>query len=205
MGYAGYVPAKLPQDLSVVQVLLKQARPPPPPPSPVLLPARTRSSREELRKGASVRLHGRRIRCAFRVKRRAISRVVAAAPAKFDLARDVAAPTCPRGRGPRPTPPPPPAPAQISNGDALEILYRLTYNVIVQPGEAKFRKLRLSNAKINAAVVQTPGALEMMREMGWTLVEEGGEQWLTLPSASKVTMKEARWIQERQEQCAKSG
>ena len=93
---------------------------------------------------------------------------------------------------------------QISNGDALEILYRLTYNVIVQPGEAKFRRIRLSNAKINAAVVQTPGALEMMREMGWTLVEEGGEQWLTLPSASKVTMKEARWIQERQEQCTKS-
>lgn len=51
---------------------------------------------------------------------------------------------------------------QVMSTEALEILYKLVYNVVISPGEAKFRRIRLSNAKINAAVVQTPGALEAL-------------------------------------------
>lgn len=46
---------------------------------------------------------------------------------------------------------------------------------------AKFRRVRLSNAKIKAAIVDVAGALELMMLFGFQLVEEGSESFLIFP------------------------
>lgn len=53
--------------------------------------------------------------------------------------------------------------AQISSPEALEVLYKLIYNVVVSPAEEKFRRVRLSNPRINAAVLGTEGSLDALR------------------------------------------
>ena len=46
---------------------------------------------------------------------------------------------------------------------------------------AKFRKVRLSNAKIKAAITDVHGALDIMLCVGFQLVEEDGESFLVYP------------------------
>ena len=46
----------------------------------------------------------------------------------------------------------------------------------------KFRKVRLGNAKIKAAVVDVEGALDLMMSVGFQLAEDGGESVLMFPS-----------------------
>ena len=48
-------------------------------------------------------------------------------------------------------------------------------------GAAKFRRVRLSNAKIKAAIVDVDGAVEMMLAAGFQLVDEDGESFLVYP------------------------
>ncbi|EFN52168.1 expressed protein [Chlorella variabilis] len=74
---------------------------------------------------------------------------------------------------------------------------QITYNAVVNPGDAKFRRLKLSNAKIKAAIVDTEGALATMRELGWQEGEEDGEAVLSLKGAA--TMAQVRTIQETQQ------
>lgn len=49
---------------------------------------------------------------------------------------------------------------------------------------AKFRRVRLTNAKIKAAIVDVVGALELMMLYGFQLAEEGGESHLVFPLGS---------------------
>lgn len=49
---------------------------------------------------------------------------------------------------------------------------------------AKFRRVRLSNAKIKAALVDVTGALEVMMTFGFQLAEEDGESYLVFPLGS---------------------
>lgn len=51
--------------------------------------------------------------------------------------------------------------------EILELLEKLTRNVVRNPGEEKFRKVKLTNAKIAAAVAEAPQMLEVLGEMGW--------------------------------------
>ncbi|KAL7579865.1 hypothetical protein ACA910_004876 [Epithemia clementina (nom. ined.)] len=46
---------------------------------------------------------------------------------------------------------------------------------------AKFRKVRLSNAKIKAAIVDVEGAFDLMISVGFQLAEEEGESFLVYP------------------------
>jgi hypothetical protein len=46
---------------------------------------------------------------------------------------------------------------------------------------AKFRKVRLSNAKIKAAITDVNGALDVMLAVGFQLMEEDGESFLVYP------------------------
>jgi hypothetical protein len=48
---------------------------------------------------------------------------------------------------------------------------------------AKFRKVRLSNAKIKAAITELHGALDIMLSVGFQLTEEDGESFLVYPPA----------------------
>ena len=49
---------------------------------------------------------------------------------------------------------------------------------------AKFRRVRLTNAKIKAAIVDLQGALEVMMSFGFQLTEEDGESYLVYPLGS---------------------
>jgi len=66
--------------------------------------------------------------------------------------------------------------------ETLELIEKLTRNVVRNPGEEKFRHIKLSNEKIRMAVKEVPGAVGAMKEMGW--VEE--DDSLTLPASVKL-------------------
>jgi len=51
--------------------------------------------------------------------------------------------------------------------ETLELIEKLTRNVVRNPGEEKFRRINLSNPKISAAIADVPFAVDVMREMGW--------------------------------------
>ena len=57
---------------------------------------------------------------------------------------------------------------------AAEVLGRLLANITAAPGEAKFRRLRLSNPRIQSAVVDVSGGVELMLACGFEVVFEEG-------------------------------
>jgi hypothetical protein len=61
---------------------------------------------------------------------------------------------------------------------SLELIEKLVRNTVQQPAEEKFRKIRLTNAKIAEAITNVPGAVAAMEEMGW---QKEGEEFLVLP------------------------
>lgn len=78
--------------------------------------------------------------------------------------------------------------AVISNSQeavvaSFGILQKLVVNATTK-SDAKFRRVRLSNAKIKAAVVDVEGALDIMRSVGFEWVEEDGEAFLEYPADS---------------------
>lgn len=53
-------------------------------------------------------------------------------------------------------------------------------------------QVKLTNAKINATVVEVPGALETMKLMGWEEATEDGAAVLLLPKGKNITMAQVR-------------
>eukprot|EP00931_Biecheleriopsis_adriatica_P067531 TRINITY_DN41650_c0_g1_i1.p1 TRINITY_DN41650_c0_g1~~TRINITY_DN41650_c0_g1_i1.p1 ORF type:complete len:687 (-),score=192.83 TRINITY_DN41650_c0_g1_i1:59-2077(-) len=70
----------------------------------------------------------------------------------------------------------------------MELMRKLLQNVVDNPGEAKFRKLKLSNARIGALFAED-GAREGFEALGWNLAETGDS--LELPSAADLSMTAA--------------
>ena len=62
---------------------------------------------------------------------------------------------------------------------------------MVNPGDDKYRRLRLSNPKIAAAVVDVPGALDALLAMGWER-DAADAGFLVCPKGVRVTMAEVR-------------
>lgn len=48
-------------------------------------------------------------------------------------------------------------------GEAAEVLQKLLRNILAAPGEAKYRRLRLSNKRIQEAVVDVSGGVELLQ------------------------------------------
>jgi len=68
--------------------------------------------------------------------------------------------------------------------EALEIIHKLTKNIVANPKDDKFRKIKLTNAKIAEKITDIPGAVDLMKEMGWVAKEiEGEGSVLELPSS----------------------
>merc|ERR1712048_1181776 len=63
--------------------------------------------------------------------------------------------------------------------ETLELIQKLTQNVVRNPTEEKFRRIRLTNPKIAAAITDVPNAVDLLKEMGW---QQEGEE-LVLPAA----------------------
>lgn len=102
------------------------------------------------------------------------------------------------GYVPAKLPPPKPSSVQaqlweIKNPASLEVIAKLLRNVVVQPSEEKFRRIRLSNAKIHSLVREERGALETLLAMGWIVdPEDKDEDMLILPKGVQFSMNEVR-------------
>jgi len=56
--------------------------------------------------------------------------------------------------------------------EILELLEKLTRNVVRNPGEDKFRRVKLSGAKMVAALAEAPTMMDVLQEMGWVAEED---------------------------------
>lgn len=83
------------------------------------------------------------------------------------------------------------AAAQIANLESLEIISTVCRNIAVNPSEGKYRKLRLSNAKIQQNIVVPTGALAALQTLGWVLDSDDADS-LIFPSGRQLTMAQVR-------------
>lgn len=89
--------------------------------------------------------------------------------------------------------------AKVPTLESLAILEKLSYNIAVQPKEAKYRRLKLSNAKIAGSVVGVDGARDFLLGVGWEFQEDAQDgDVLVLPAAKGITMATVRDVQEAQ-------
>uniref|UniRef100_A0A061S311 PUB domain-containing protein n=1 Tax=Tetraselmis sp. GSL018 TaxID=582737 RepID=A0A061S311_9CHLO len=113
------------------------------------------------------------------------------------------------GYAPAKLPPPRPSDLEaalraVCSTDSLTVISTLCRNCAIQPKEDKFRKVKLSNKKIHSAVVDTPGALEVMLKLGWVenTTEQDGDV-LEIPSGQYITMEQVRKVDEAKERLEK--
>merc|ERR1719326_902497 len=70
--------------------------------------------------------------------------------------------------------------------DTLELIEKLTRNVVRNPKEEKFRRIKLSNKKISESITSVPGAVELLRVMGWVDAAASAEDGPTLELPASV-------------------
>lgn len=68
---------------------------------------------------------------------------------------------------------------------SLEIVLKLLRNIVREPENSKFRKIRLSNPKIKEAIGEAAGGVELLEFVGFKLQEEDGEMWTTMEVPTK--------------------
>ncbi|KAL1556537.1 plant UBX domain-containing protein 2 [Salvia divinorum] len=71
------------------------------------------------------------------------------------------------------------------NDGSVEVLIRLLRNVVKEPENAKFRRIRMENPKIKEAIADVPGGVELLECIGFELKEEGSEIWFVMKEPSK--------------------
>lgn len=71
---------------------------------------------------------------------------------------------------------------------SIEIVLRLLRNVVKEPENAKFRRVRMGNPKIREAVSEVTGGVELLECVGFGLREEDGEMWaiMEVPSEDRI-------------------
>ncbi|KAK2980755.1 hypothetical protein RJ640_015674, partial [Escallonia rubra] len=77
---------------------------------------------------------------------------------------------------------------------AVEVVVRLLRNVVREPENVKFRRVRMGNPKIKEAVSDVVGGVELLEFVGFELKDEGGEMFalMEVPSNERiVVIKEA--------------
>lgn len=67
---------------------------------------------------------------------------------------------------------------------SVEVVLRLLRNVVKEPENGKFRRIRMGNPKIREAIGDVPGGVELLEAVGFGLREEDGEMCavMDLPS-----------------------
>ncbi|PIA26626.1 hypothetical protein AQUCO_09100056v1 [Aquilegia coerulea] len=81
--------------------------------------------------------------------------------------------------------------AFASGGVSVDIVLKLFKNIIKEPENPKFRRIRLSNPKIREAVVEVAGGIELLECVGFSLQEETGEMWAVItevPSNEQLSL-----------------
>ncbi|KAG9458739.1 hypothetical protein H6P81_003247 [Aristolochia fimbriata] len=86
---------------------------------------------------------------------------------------------------------------------SVEIFLKLMRHVVKEPGNGKFRRIRMSNPKINEAIAMAAGGVELLEGIGFRLQQEGEEMWATMeaPSDEQISsLTEALSLLERKHQ-----
>ncbi|KAH0869466.1 hypothetical protein HID58_076488 [Brassica napus] len=63
---------------------------------------------------------------------------------------------------------------------SVDVLLRLLKNIVKEPENGKFRKIRMSNAKIKEAIGDVAGGVELLELVGFELKEENDEIWAVM-------------------------
>ncbi|KAF4355433.1 hypothetical protein F8388_015187 [Cannabis sativa] len=63
---------------------------------------------------------------------------------------------------------------------SIEIILKLLKNIVKEPENAKFRKIRMGNPKIREAIGDVVGGVELLEAVGFSLKEEDGEMWASM-------------------------
>ncbi|XP_016482625.1 plant UBX domain-containing protein 2 [Nicotiana tabacum] len=73
---------------------------------------------------------------------------------------------------------------------SVEVVIKLLKNIVKEPENAKFRKIRMGNPKIKGAIGDVVGGVELLEFVGFELKEEGGEIWavMDVPSEEQLVM-----------------
>lgn len=82
---------------------------------------------------------------------------------------------------------------------SVDIVLKLLRNVVKEPENVKFRKIRLGNPKIKEAIADVAGGLDLMECVGFELKEEGGEMWavMDVPNREQIgVIKKALFLLE---------
>ncbi|CAH8363527.1 unnamed protein product [Eruca vesicaria subsp. sativa] len=66
------------------------------------------------------------------------------------------------------------------NESFVDVLLRLLKNIVKEPENGKFRKIRMSNAKIKEAIGDVAGGVEILEFVGFELKEENDEVWAVM-------------------------
>lgn len=77
---------------------------------------------------------------------------------------------------------------------SVEVVLKLLTNIVREPENAKFRKIRMSNPKIREAIGEVAGGVEFLELVGFELREEEGDVWaaMEVPSEERIgIMKQA--------------
>lgn len=72
---------------------------------------------------------------------------------------------------------------------SVEIVLKLLKNIVREPDNVKFRRIRLGNPKIKEAIADVAGGLDLLECIGFELKEESGEMWAVMEAASSEKIK----------------
>lgn len=70
------------------------------------------------------------------------------------------------------------------NEGSVDIVRKLLSNIIKEPENVKFRKIRMGNLKIKEAIADVVGGVELLEFLGFELQEESGEMWAIMGAPS---------------------
>lgn len=68
---------------------------------------------------------------------------------------------------------------------SMDVILKLLKNVVREPENGKFRKIRMGNPKIKEAIGDVVGAVELLECVGFKLNEDGEEMWAVMDIPSK--------------------
>ncbi|XP_008221449.1 PREDICTED: plant UBX domain-containing protein 2 [Prunus mume] len=73
---------------------------------------------------------------------------------------------------------------------SVEVVLRLLRNIVKEPENVKFRKIRMSNPKIREAIGEVVGGIELLEFVGFELKEEEGDMWamMEVPSEEQISL-----------------
>ncbi|XP_057544621.1 plant UBX domain-containing protein 2 [Amaranthus tricolor] len=74
--------------------------------------------------------------------------------------------------------------------NSIDVILRLLRNIVKEPENPKFRRIRMGNPKIREAIGEVSGAVELLEVVGFELKEEEGEMWAVMntPSETHILM-----------------